>query len=329
MLVNPTISDPAISLSSDRKLGTPGVCAGCGHRNGSTFLEAPDRYHGRTESYRLVRCASCSLVWLDNPPQPAEMGVHYGADYDRSVAAAGEEKNRCKSRWEVLLQHKSACAILDLGCSAGGFLEGLKNSSWKLHGIEMSHEVARKAEARTGAAVFVGDILDAPYPPGSFDAITCFHVFEHLYHPQEVLARVAEWLKPGGIFYAMMPNIDSAGRRIFKSYWYALELPRHLFHFSPKSLRKLAGAVGLEEVSVTTNHEIFIEQSTGYILDDLLRKVGVNRKPPAQAVQPGIPFRILRKAFRVSALPVLNGIAGLAGDGESIHAILRKSTTPS
>jgi 2-polyprenyl-3-methyl-5-hydroxy-6-metoxy-1,4-benzoquinol methylase len=32
--------------------------------------------------------------------------------------------------------------------------------------------------------VFVGDVLDAPYPPESFDVVTCFHVLEHLNNAQ-------------------------------------------------------------------------------------------------------------------------------------------------
>jgi SAM-dependent methyltransferase len=212
-----------------------------------------------------------------------------------------------------------------LGCSTGGFLASIKGPAWKLYGIEMSDKVAEYAKARTGAEVFVGDILDAPFPPASFDVITCFHVFEHMYEPDRILARVSEWLKPGGIFYMMVPNIDSAGARIFKSYWYALELPRHLFHFSPVSLRAMSGAVGLNVVSIETHREVFIERSVRYIGDYLLSKVGVTRVTMAEAPDPGIPFRILRKAFRLTLLPVLNGIASFYGDGESIHAIFQKA----
>jgi SAM-dependent methyltransferase len=188
----------------------------------------------------------------------------------------------------------------------------------------MSHEVASRAESATGGQVFVGDILDAPYAPNSFDVITCFHVFEHLYDPRAVLQKAAQWLKPGGIFYAMMPNIHSAGGRIFGSYWYALELPRHLFHFSPKSLGNLANSLGLEEVSLVTDREVFIEKSVHYLFDEMFRRVGVSRVPLAKMSAPGLPFRVVRKAFRLTVLPVLNGMASLAGDGESIHAILRK-----
>ena len=301
-------------------------CEACGGDGVEDLLQAPDRFHGRTEIYRLVRCQACSLVWLQNPPAPEQMGYHYGPDYDRAIADAGEKSDHWRERHDTLLRYKTGGAILDLGCSSGGFLTSVKDPKWKLYGIEMSDSVAKCAEAKCGAEVFVGDILDAPFPRASFDAITCFHVFEHLYQPREVLARVAEWLKPGGIFYTMMPNIDSAGARVFQSYWYALELPRHLYHFSPSSLGKLATSMGLETVSLTTHRELFVEHSFRYLVDDLLRKRGISRVPLAQAELPGIPFRVVRKAFRWTILPVLNLLAPLAGDGESIHAVLRKQT---
>jgi len=300
-------------------------CPGCGKSSVELdWLRAPDRFHGRRRVYSLARCNGCSLVWLQDAPPPSEMGEHYGVDYDRAITAAGADPDHWTERRDTLLKYKSGGAILDLGCSSGGFLKSLKGDGWTKYGIEMSEDVARQAEANTGAKVFVGDILDAPFAPESFDAITCFHLFEHVYDPREVLSRVAKWLKPGGVFFTMMPNIDSAGRRIFKSYWYALELPRHLHHFSPVSLRAMAASVGLEEKSLTTHREVFIEQSVGYIFDELCGKIGITRTPLAKAERPGIPYRVVRKAFRLTVLPVLSGLASLAGDGESIHAILVK-----
>jgi SAM-dependent methyltransferase len=285
---------------------------------------APDRFHGREHFYHLVRCSSCSLVRLEDPPPPNEMGQHYGADYDRAISSGGADPNHWTERRDVLLKYKANGTILDLGCSSGGFLKSLKGPSWKLHGIEMSEAVGRKAEAGCGAEVFVGDILDAPFAPASFDAITCFHVFEHLYEPKEVLAKVALWLKPGGIFYTMMPNIESAGANIFKSYWYALELPRHLYHFSPRSLRNLAKLVGLQEVSITTHHEVFIENSVRYLVDQMAKSIGIPRVPLAKVESPSFIWKVMRKLFRLTILPGLNGLASLAGDGESIHAIFTK-----
>jgi SAM-dependent methyltransferase len=303
-------------------------CLVCGHEGAETLLQAPDRFHGATEIYTLVRCSSCAMVWLDNAPNPQDMWQHYGQDYDYKIAAAGESSpQRWRDRRETLSLHKQGGAILDLGCSSGSFLETLKGGNWDLYGVEMSRESADRALGRCGAKVFVGDILDAPFARGSFDAITCFHVFEHLYDPKAVLTKVSQWLKPGGIFYALMPNIDSAGMRVFKSYWYALELPRHLHHFSPKSLSQLAASVGLEETSLTAKREVFIDYSVGYVLDDLLKKVGITRLPLSkQHKEPSFSWKVVRKMYRLTLLPVLTGLIALAGDGESIHAVFRKNT---
>jgi SAM-dependent methyltransferase len=313
------LESPAASETLD------GLCPLCHQNATEKLLSAPDRFHGRMTNYQLVQCLACSLVWLENPPPPEEMAQHYGPDYDRKIASAGETSpDRWRDRTNTLSQYKQEGAILDLGCSSGSFLATLKGTGWKLHGIEMSSESAQKAKAKCGADVFVGDILDAPFAPASFDAITCFHVFEHLYQPREVLAKVSKWLKPGGIFYVLVPNIDSAGARVFKSYWYPLELPRHLSHFSPKSLSRVANSLGLEEVALITGREIFIEYSVRYMLDELLRKVGITRVSLAASGPSSLARKVVRKAYRLTLQPILTALIGLAGDGESIHAVFRK-----
>ena len=302
-------------------------CPGCKNTSIVDYLMAPDRFHGRTIPYRLVNCPKCSLVWLADPPKTEEMTLHYSQEYDRSIAAAGDSSpKRGSNRKQTLTQYKQGGAILDLGCSNGSFLKALGSKEWELYGIEMSSESARRAQEESGAKVFVGDILDSPFHFASFDVITCFHVFEHLYRPREVLTKVFEWLKPGGIFYMLVPNIDSAGAHIFRSYWYALELPRHVFHYSPKSLSMMARSVGFEVASLTTHREMFFEQSIRYITDDMLRRLGIRRVPLSNSPAPGIMFRVIKKAFRLTSLPLFSSLSSLAGNGESIHAIFRKKS---
>jgi SAM-dependent methyltransferase len=253
------------------------------------------------------------------------MGEHYGSDYDRAVAEARQAPDHWLPRVKEISRLKSGGALLDIGCGSGGFLGAIKGPSWRLSGIEISEGAAKVARSRCDADVFVGDALDAPFAPASFDMITCFNVFEHFYEPKEVLERVAEWLKPGGIFFTMMPNSNSAATRIFRSYWYALELPRHLFHFSPVSLRKLAKSCRLEEVAITTHRELYFEASVRYMVDDLLRKIGIARRPLAAAKEPSLPFKVIRKIFRMTVLPVFTAAASLAGDGETITAVFTKA----
>jgi SAM-dependent methyltransferase len=224
---------------------------------------------------------------------------------------------------QILHQYKTGGAILDLGCSSGSFLASLKGPSWKLSGIEMSAAVARIAQERTDGEIFSGEILSAAFPPRSFDVITCFHVLEHMHQPREVLMKVAEWLKPNGIFYIRVPNIEAGEARIFRSYWYALELPRHLFHFSPTTLNHFARSAGLQTVSLSTLRVPFIERSIYYIWDEVLRKLGVECQPPATAHAPSLQWKVIRKILRLTILPILAQLESLAGDGEVIEGVFR------
>jgi SAM-dependent methyltransferase len=300
-------------------------CPGCEQTGAREWLRGPDRLHGRQERYTLVRCPACSLVWLRDPPKPEEMHLHYTDAYHKLISAGGENSpNRWRDRKAAMSPHKQSGTLLDLGCSSGAFLESMRSPSWKLFGVEMSAEGARAAEARSGAEVFVGDIPDAPFAPESFDVITCFDVLEHVYEPRQVIAKVAEWLKPGGIFYVLVPNIDSAEARVFASYWHGLELPRHLSHFSPGSLRSLARSAGLSEVSLETPRNPAIGTSLRYVWDDVFREVGIHQTPMAYRGDAGLLWRVARKLVRTTIQPVLRAVASLVGEGEHIHVIFRK-----
>jgi SAM-dependent methyltransferase len=323
-----SLADPKVATTPGDK--GPEPCPVCGYSGANAWSQAPDRFHGRQEQYTLARCQACSLVWLCHPPAPEEMHLHYTDAYHKLISAAGDNS---PARWgfrrEALAQFKQSGTLLDLGCSSGAFLQSLCGKAWHLYGIEMSEELARRAEAQTGAKVFVGDILDAPFPPESFDVITCFDVLEHLYEPRGVMARVSQWLKPGGIFYVLVPNIDSAEARVFGSYWHGLEMPRHLFHYSPSSLKFLAHSAGLREVSLETRRNPAVGTSLRYVWDDVFGVVGIRRTPVAYRAEASLPWRAARKLVRMTVLRTLLAMAPLAGGGESIHAIFRKDASGS
>jgi SAM-dependent methyltransferase len=309
------------------KLGSHGraSCPICGQERPKEWLRAPDRLHGRKEKYTLVRCPDCALVWLSGPPNPEEMHLHYTDAYHKLISAAGDNpEERWRERKADLLRYKQSGALLDLGCSSGSFLEFMGSKSWKLHGIEMSAEGARTAEARSGARVFVGNILDAPFASESLDVITCFDVLEHLYEPRQVMEKVANWLKPGGVFYVQVPNIDSAEGRVFRTYWHGLELPRHLFHYSPTSLKFLAESAGLSVVSLETRRNPAVGTSLRYVWDDVFRAVGIRQTPVAYRDKASLPWRAARKLVRITVLRGLLAMGTLVGEGEAIHAIFRK-----
>jgi SAM-dependent methyltransferase len=88
-----------------------------------------------------------------------------------------------------------------------------------------------------------------PHPaiePESFDAINMGSVLEHVHHPHQVIESVVRALRPGGIFAVSVPNFASWSVRTFGAASFILDLPRHLLHFTPATLRRLLNAHGLE-----------------------------------------------------------------------------------
>lgn len=306
---------------------TAQACPSCGGNDSAPCLQAPDRFHMRNIVYQLVRCSECSLVWLKDPPQPGQMSEHYGADYHKLITTSGEVdlSQRWHSQRRQVLKMLSKGALLDVGCSSGAFLRSLKDTGIDLYGIEISPEEARRAELGSGARVFAGEILDARFSPASFDIITCFHVLEHVHEVVRVLERLTEWLKPGGWLYILVPNIEATEARIFGSHWYGLELPRHLYHFSPSSLSRLLHSVGLNEVVLRTPADCYVEKSIRYLVDTMLVASGSAR--PSLAASPevrNIPWRVLRKGFRLGLLWPFRKMAASSGHGAAIEAIFQK-----
>lgn len=302
------------------------TCPACGCNEGKNFLRAPDRFHWRGETYQLKRCSFCRYVWLDTPPAPAEIRFHYDEDYHQTIAAGGEGsiEQRWRRQREIVERYSDGGALLDVGCSSGAFLSTLKAGPWALYGIEQEATTAERARTTTGAEVFVGDVERAPFAPASFDVITCFDVLEHVYQPRHLLERVLEWLRPGGIFLAQVPNIDSWEARAFGTYWYGLELPRHISHFSPASLRFITKNIGFEEVKIATPPVSYVERSLRYVGSGMMEKLGFTPTPQSKLQATGLLSRIVRKAIRMLVLNPLAQFAAIAGAGPSIEGIFRK-----
>jgi len=302
-------------------------CPLCRGSEISHFLSAPDRFHLRTKTYELARCSICACVWMPDPPCHAELPFHYDDDYNRVTSSAGQTlaPKRWKQQRALISRYKHGGKLLDIGCSSGGFLGTLDPRQWELYGIEIAAQMASEARATAGAEVFTGSVMDASFAQNSFDVITCFDVLEHQYDPPGFLAKVRGWLKWDGIFIAVLPNIDSWESRMFGTFWYGLELPRHPFHFSRRSLAYLMRTAGFEVMSLTTPPISFIERSVSYCYEEMLRGLGLEPRPQSRPKSANLLWKVVRKAFRVSLIHPYSQAAALAGQGGSIQAVFRKS----
>jgi 2-polyprenyl-3-methyl-5-hydroxy-6-metoxy-1,4-benzoquinol methylase len=146
----------------------------------------------------------------------------------------------------------SARKVLDIGCGAGRLGAAVKaRQGAEVVGIELVAEAAQAARSRLDQ-VLAGDVerLDLPFEPGSFDAIVCGDVLEHLREPERLLRQARGWLRPGGRLVASIPNVrhHTVVRSLLEGNWTyepAGLLDRtHLQFFTRRDIEDLFRAAG-------------------------------------------------------------------------------------
>ena len=152
-------------------------------------------------------------------------------------------------RFGGIPEPRGAKRLLDVGCGDGASLALLKHAGWDVWGVEMNAQAAARA-AQAGARVFTGSFEEAPLPAESFDIIRMWHVLEHVDDPRVVIDKAVRLLAPGGELIIGVPNVNAFYRWLFGAAWAGWDLPRHLYHFSPRTVRRCVGRSALGPVQV-------------------------------------------------------------------------------
>lgn len=223
------------------------------------------RDHVTGEQFDVGYCAQCRLHVTRPSPSEEEISRYYPPAYygsGRRFAHVVEWLLRIIYRyrvWEVGRRQPPGRA-LDIGCGRGLMLDRLRSRGWQVQGTELSEEAASYAREVLEIPVRIGKLQELHFPDAEFDLVVLWHVLEHLHHPREVLAEVQRILKPGGRLLLAAPNFGSWEARWGRDCWFHLEVPRHLTHFTPGSLRRLLkeGGFQLERRSFfSTEYDFF------------------------------------------------------------------------
>lgn len=259
-------------------------CNLCGQDNAQFLFKVKDRLHkidGR--EFDLVKCRNCGLAYLNPQPEPDELSKYYPENYG-PYEEAGMEMfkigpiGRLFKKIKNYLSHGKAPEIkepdtsvknyLDFGCGGGFGMERTKASHplWNIEGSDMSLHACEKARSK-GFKVYNGLVSELKLQKEYYDIINMSHVIEHLNDPADAVKKLKEFLKPGGRMIISTPNFDSIAAKIFRSYWYAADAPRHLYLFNCRTLSELIKKSGLAvaEISYDTGPKVAIK-SIYYII---------------------------------------------------------------
>lgn len=141
--------------------------------------------------------------------------------------------------------------LLDIGAGTGDFLLYAKKRGWSVSGIETNSSARALAKAKD-LDLFKerpGGLIPKP------TAISLWHVLEHLPDPKEYLKWIHTQLEEQGILIIAVPNFKSWDAEHYQSDWAAYDVPRHLWHFSKKSILEL------------TNQHFFVEDIKPMVFD--------------------------------------------------------------
>lgn len=227
------------------RAGAPiSVCGLCG----SSGCE----WHYEKGGHQLERCVSCGLVYVSDPPSPAELETLYSLGSGYHSAFRDSRRVRWLHMWEARRRvailaavEPRAGSLLDVGCSAGFFLKAATDAGWTATGVEMSAGTAELARSSFGVEVHHGTLDTVCSLPGGFDALTMWDVLEHVPDPGATLDSARELLRPSGLLGLLTPNIDGLFPRVSYElagrigYWAHPDPPGHLFQFSEKTLTRL------------------------------------------------------------------------------------------
>lgn len=209
------------------------------------------------EDFALLHDAEYDLLKTDPQPSPSEIGRYYESD-DYISHTDGKRgwfekiyhvvKLRALKRKLSLINkyHPQKGSLLDYGCGTGDFLVFAKKDGWQISGYEPSEKA--KELAKNKGIVTTDDLRS--FSDESFDVIALWHVLEHVHDVPAQLSEFKRLLKPNGTLVVAVPNFKSHDAKHYGAFWAAYDVPRHLWHFSKKSIKMLTSEAGMSLQSV-------------------------------------------------------------------------------
>ena len=207
--------------------------------------------------FAVWECADCKLRFTQDIPDEGHIGAYYKSDEyishtDKAPGLINRiyrivRKRTMGSKRKLLAKYTGLAngRLLDIGAGTGAFVNEMKKNGWEVTGLEPDPDAREAALSNYGVQLMEADSLYA-LPEASFDAITLWHVLEHVHDLHGYLKKLKLLLKKDGILFIAVPNYTAVDSMVYQQHWAAYDVPRHLYHFSPATIKTLSALHDLE-----------------------------------------------------------------------------------
>ena len=229
-------------------------CPSCGSATIQFVLKVKD-FTVSNDVFEIWHCNNCSLRFTQAVPNAMDIGVYYqSANYVSHTDTNKGLTNRLyhfvrqftlKSKLKLVQQYTElqTGTLLDVGAGTGYFSRIMTTAGWHVTALEPDTTTRNLAFEKDGLEL--QDATNLYYlESNQFDAITLWHVLEHVHDLQGYFDKFYDLLKPNGKLIIAVPNYTSADAKQYVENWAAYDVPRHLYHFSPQSIDALAKLKG-------------------------------------------------------------------------------------
>ncbi len=229
-------------------------CPCCGIATITKALSAKD-YTVSSKVFDIWHCSNCTLRFTQHVPSINDIGPYYQSTAYVSHSDTNEGfinrvyhmvRNYTLQGKKRLVQKATGLqtgSLLDVGAGTGYFSQTMKQSGWNITALEPD-DTARKVALDKYNLQLQNPLELYDLKPAQFDAITMWHVLEHVHDLQGYMEKFHAVLKPGGRLIIAVPNYTSYDALHYREHWAAYDVPRHLYHFSPQSIDTLASLKG-------------------------------------------------------------------------------------
>ena len=230
-------------------------CTACLSSDTNFYLNIKD-HSISGEDFIINECNNCGFRFTSNPPEEIACGKYYQSENyishsDTKTGLISKVyhwvRNVMLGRKYHLLQSLDANRnLLDVGSGTGYFPDFMQKKGYNVIGIEVDDTARNYSISKFGLNVLSPNQLKNKELKSTFGFITLWHVLEHLYNPDEYMSLFSELLDANGYLIIAVPNHQSHDAKTYKDFWAAYDVPRHLWHFSPKSLEVFAERNGFK-----------------------------------------------------------------------------------